>query len=361
MNLPNEMKMEILKNCQRREFDILRKCGDWGMVCEEKSVLCEVMWNTYRSMVMNVIDKRIIKYSEVNLKMVKEWDNRLERYWAYAIKKYKYEPINMLPINMLPINMLHYELLFKEMLKEKKEDILEWMLENNRVDKKELLRDGLSEDVNLLEYMIERCDIDEHDLMYIFNMESLKFIIDRGLEIPVEILEHTAYEGELEVLRYLVEEKNMELYEEVLKSALENNKLEVIRYLVEEKKMEITDEVLMTCACSNVEIMRYIMEKREMSIELELDNDENDNMYLLRYFKGIIKVISDNVLNEMLETSIENLNMDNVVYLVDEKKVEITRDMFVIIDDIRSSRSITQRQKAKKVLRFLRDRYKRQK
>lgn len=131
--------------------------------------------------------------------------------------------------------------------------------------------------------------------------------------------------------------------------------------------MEITDEVLMTCACSNVEIMRYIMEKREMSIELELDNDDNDNMYLLRYFKDIIPVISDNVLNQMLETSIENLNMDNVVYLVDEKKVEITRDMFVIIDDIRSSRfrriftkSITQRQKAKKVLRFLRDRYKRQ-
>ena len=225
MNLPNEMKMEILKNCQRREFDILRKCGDWGMVCEEKSVLCDVMWNTYRSMVMDVIDKSVIKYSDLNLKMVKEWDNRLERYWAYAIKKYKYEPINM----------LHYELLFKEMLKEKKEDILEWMLENNRVDKKELLRDGLSEDVNLLEYMIERCEIEENDLMYIFNMESLKFIIERGLEIPVEILEHTAYEGTLDVLRYLVEEKNMELNEEVLISALENNQLEVIRYLIEIK------------------------------------------------------------------------------------------------------------------------------
>lgn len=349
MNLPNEMKMEILKNCEKREYNILRESGgEWGVVCEEKSVLCEVMWNTYRGMVMNVMDKSLIKYSEFDLKMVREWDNRLGRYFDEGV------------------NMLSYEPLFKEMLRERKEDILEWMIENNRVDKRELLREGLSEDVNLLEYMIERCPVDEDDLQYILNMKSLRLIIERGLEIPVEILEHTAYEGVLDVLRYLVEERNMPLNEEVLISAVENNKLEVIRYLVE-RKMEITEEVLIACASSNVEIVRYIFGVMERESELELGDNDNENMYLLRYFKDIIPVISENVLNKMLETSIENLNIENVVYLVDEKKVEITRDMFVIIDDIRSRvqggrrfRSLTERQKVKKILRFVRDRYKRQ-
>lgn len=112
---------------------------------------------------------------------------------------------------------------------------------------------------------------------------------------------------------------------------------------------------MITATSSSVEILRYIIEKKEND---EIDDEDNENMYLLRYFRNI-PIISESVWEDMLENAVENLNMESVVYLVDEKKVEITRYMFVILDDIKRRRnSLNKKQRVKKVLRFLRDRYK---
>jgi len=89
----------------------------------------------------------------------------------------------------------------------------------------------------------------EHsDFLFLKSNEEIKQYIDNNTNIIEKTAFYLAKKGNLEVIKYLIEEKNLDVNikdksrETILFNACESGNLELVKYLVEEKKLNVNIE-----------------------------------------------------------------------------------------------------------------------
>ena len=104
------------------------------------------------------------------------------------------------------------------------------------------------------------------------NLEIVKCLVEHGAYIDDDILFVACHTGELELVKYLIEEKKLDINvkekggDTLLFRACGSGNLELVKYLVEEKKLDINavneygqTALFDACEKGNIEIVKYLI------------------------------------------------------------------------------------------------------
>lgn len=136
--------------------------------------------------------------------------------------------------------------------------------------------------VDVLHYLIETKNYNNFDNIFrqaseFKQLNIVKYLFEKRKYTGnnIELLWFPACNGNLKVLKYLIEEKKINNIYEAVKGASLGNKFEIIKYIAEEKLVSIQDILCNFCSQGELKDIKYL-------IEQEKDEDINFNLLLSR-------------------------------------------------------------------------------
>jgi ankyrin repeat protein len=135
--------------------------------------------------------------------------------------------------------------------------------------------------------------------------------------------------GPLNLVKYLIDEKEYKINIDSLSMALQGGHLDIIKYLEDEKGAKIdTYTISNIIESGNLDVVKDLVEKKGAGIGVNAYSDavKSGNLNVVKYVVEKGATIGINAVNNAIETG----NLDLIEYLVDEKEYFIHNDGFIL-------------------------------
>lgn len=191
--------------------------------------------------------------------------------------------------------------------------------------------------MEIIKYLVNECNITCDYFSYNksghHSLEKIKYLVDEigliTLDIIISVEDIFKYNNNLEILKYLYEKKIM--IRELVYYNLKFHNLNCIKYLVGEKKCDVRVDDIVNCIVYNNKDFNYIMEYfiDELKLDIDIGKIFNKINYRLdinfETFKYLINRGQNNDTNKILIRCCEKSKIEFIKYLLDfgVEKIEI--------------------------------------
>ncbi|KAK8836022.1 hypothetical protein M9Y10_040222 [Tritrichomonas musculus] len=183
----------------------------------------------------------------------------------------------------------------------------------------------------------KKIEIDNYEKMHKYEFNIIKTLLDSKFFISyvqisdMPIIDYACSTGNIDLVKYLINERGIEVNQKHLESACSSGNLELVRYLIEKRKLNADKSLLKhVCYSGSIDLVNYILDtckinfKEVKTLSIFEYACYSKNLKFFKHLFAMIDVNGDGHIEgeeTILHTACSVGNLEYVIFLIEEKKM----------------------------------------